>query len=505
MTATSTTETAREVGSARRPPARLMSAAVILVQALVSGTNLAIPSLAGSALHPSSTAVIWMVETYVLVFAALLLPAGAIGDRYGRKRMLLVGLTLFAAGLLGAGLAPTVAVMLVARAVSGAGAALVMPATLAISTAGVPPAQRGRAIGNWSAATGIGGLTGNVAAGVILQFADWRWLYIVPVPFAIMLGLLIARRATSVAPHATPIDVGGSALLIVVLGALFFGLTEGRSLGWRGAPTIGAFVLAVLAALAFVAFELRVREPLLDPRLFRLHGLRAGSAGVAVAFTGMFTLFFINAQYLQYVKGFSPLLTGIAILPQGYVMKTVSPRANALAGRIGRLRTIALGLACIVVGLVLLGTAGRGTPYPIYLVALIVMASGMGLSTPVLSSEVLASLPKARAGVGSALNSCSREVGSALGVAIAGTILIGSVASQQALAGTGAGSYGSAITGAATAAVHDRLVTALTGGIHEAYFVIAAIVLVTAIPVLWWTRRAESAAAAAAAGTGGDS
>jgi len=461
-----------------------MSLAVILVQALVSGTNLAIPSLAGSALHPSSTEVVWMVEIYVLVFAACLLPAGAVGDRYGRKRMLLVGLTAFAVGLVGAGLAPTVAVMLLARAISGVGAALVMPATLAISVAGAPPAQRGRAIGNWSAATGIGGLTGNVVAGIILQFADWRWLYLVPVPFAVALGVLIRRRTTAVAPHAVPVDVPGSALLIVALGAFFFGLTEGRSLGWQGANTIGAFVLTVLAIVAFVVFELHTSDSLLDPRLFRLRGLRAGSAGIAVAFTGMFTLFFINAQYLQYVKGFSPLLTGLAILPQGYVMKTVSPHANAIAGRIGRLRTIGLGLALIVVGLVLLGTAGRGTPYPLYLVALVVMASGMGLSTPVLSSEVLASLPKARAGVGSALNSCSREVGSALGVAIAGTILIGSVAAGQPRTAAGGESYGSAITGATTAALHDKLVSGLVSGIHDAYLTIAAIVFVTAIPVL---------------------
>ncbi|RSO16314.1 MFS transporter [Streptomyces sp. WAC 06725] len=485
----------------RRTPGhvpRLMNASVMAIQAMVAGVNLAVPSLSASGLHPSSTQLVWIVDVYVLVFAALLIPAGALGDRLGRRRVLIGGLAVFAAGSLGCALAPDVATLLVFRAVSGLGAAMVMPATLALTLAVTPPAGRGRAVGAWSGATGLGALLGNLVAGSTLQFFSWPVFFAVFVPAAALLAVLAAVHVPAdgvrvpVDAASVPFDTTSAALLAAPVVALLFGLIEGRELGWASVPVLAAFAVALALGALFVRHALRSAAPLVDPRLFKLPAVRAGTLGVAVAFLGMFSLFYLNAQYLQYVKGFGALATGLAILPQALCVKLVSPRAAALGERWGTRRVVVLGMGLIVLGLVLLSLSTADTPYWRYLIGLLTMATGMGLATPPLSGGIMNALPRSRGGLGSGLNSTAREIGSAIGVAVTGTVLTARfTADLPAAVAERAHSASDALAAAGRlgAAEHASAVTAFTDAMAVGYRTVAVVVAVGAVPVLIWRGR----------------
>ncbi|GAA1549109.1 MFS transporter [Actinomadura kijaniata] len=407
----------------RRAMTLLMSACVVLVVGMVAAVNLAVPKLAAGGLRPSRTELLWAVDAYVLVFGCLLIPAGALGDRFGRKGTLLAGLALFAAGCLLTAAAPTVPVLLAGRLVTGAAAALIMPATLSLLLQVTEPAARPQAIAAWTAATGVAGAVGNLAGGAVLQWLPWQALFLLGVPAALLLAALVARLAPRGERHPADLDLPGAALLTLALFALLFGIIEGPERGWASPLVLGAFGGAALLLAAFTAHALRAAHPLLDPRIFADGGLRAGVLGVGAAFFGLFALFFVNAQFLQYVKGYSPLVTGIAIGPLVIGMLVVSRRSVGWAARIGRRTVVALGLASLAAGLGLLSTADAATPYPLYALFLTIMAVGMGLCVPSLSVGVMAALPPSRAGLGSGLNGAARELGSALGVAAIGTVL----------------------------------------------------------------------------------
>ncbi|MGW2651108.1 MFS transporter [Streptomyces sp. NPDC001393] len=492
-------QTGRGTGTAdgravRRTVPRLMNAAVIAVQAMVSGVNLAVPQLSGSGLHPSATQLVWIVDVYLLVFAGLLIPAGALGDRLGRKPVLLSGLAVFGLGCLGCALSPNVTALIVNRAVAGVGAALVMPATLALSLSVTPPPERGRAVGAWSGATGLGGMLGNLIAGTTLQFFSWPVFFALFVPAAVLLAVLAGRWAPDTERHPVRPDAPGAVLLVATLTALLFGLIEGRELGWTSTPVLAAFAAAAVIGALFVVHSLRSDRPLVDLRLLRTPAVGSGTLGVAGAFLGMFSLFFLNSQYLHYAKGFSAVQTGLAILPQGLCMKLVSPRAARLAARWGTRRVVAAGLTLIVAGLVLLSLATSATPYWSYATDLLVMAAGMGLATPPLSSGIVAALPRSQSGLGAALNSTAREIGSAIGIAVVATIVTSRfLAHLPPAVATHAHSASDAMTAAGHlgAAQHTAAVHAFTDAMTQGYRVIAALVAVTALVVLRWQGRAR--------------
>ncbi|MDA5281861.1 MFS transporter [Streptomyces sp. Isolate_45] len=406
----------------RRAVYTVMAACSVLVVSLVAAVNLAIPALAASPLDPSAGQLLWIVDTYVLVFGCLLIPAGAIGDRHGRKGALLTGLALVAAGALLSAAAPGVAVLIAGRAVTGVGAALVMPATLSLMLEVTEPAGRPQAVAVWTAATGIAGVVGNIGGGLVLQYLPWQALFLAVAPAAVVLGLLAARFAPRGERRPAALDAIGSVLLVAAAAALLHGIIEGPSAGWTSVRVLGALAASAVLLTLFVARSLRTAHPLIDPRLFRSRRLRAGSLGVGVAFFGLFSLFYVNAQYLQYAKGYSPLLTGCAIVPLAVGMMVASRRSIALAARFGD-AVVAVGLAAIVTGLFLISFATASTPYPVYALFLVVLSLGMGLCVPVLSSAVMTSLPQDRAGLGSGLNGATREIGSALGVGVLGTAL----------------------------------------------------------------------------------
>jgi EmrB/QacA subfamily drug resistance transporter len=397
--------------------------AAVLVLGMVAAVNILIPNLQASRLHPSVSGTAWIVDSYTMVFACVLIPAGALGDRFGRKRGMLVGLCLFAAGSALAALAPSVAALMCGRALSGIGAALVLPATLAVTLARLEPVERPRAVAIWSGLTGIGGVLGNVGGGLAVAAGGWRVLFWAAVPIALVAAALVAVAVPDQEPHQDPVDGGGALLLTAGSVALLYGIIDAPQLGWGSWRVLGSLAAAVVLLIAFTVFELRLRHPMLDPRLFRLAGVRTGSLGIIALFFALFGLFYINAQYLQDVKGYSPLLTGVAVLPLAAVMILVSPCSPRLVTRIGERTTIILGLLCLAAGLALLSFWSAGTPYIVYALILVPVSAGMGLAMPPLSGMIVQALPPSHAGVSSGLNSTTRELGSAIGVAVLSTIL----------------------------------------------------------------------------------
>jgi EmrB/QacA subfamily drug resistance transporter len=468
----------------------LMSACVVVVVAMVAAINLALPELAGSELAPSSAELLWIVDAYILVFGCLLIPAGALADRVGRKGVLLSGLGIFTAGCLMSAAAPVTAMLLAARALTGLGAALVMPATLSLLLQVTPPARKPHAIATWSAATGAAGALGNLGGGLILQWLPWQGLFLVMAPLAGALAILVALTAPRGERHAAPLDLVGATQLTAAVFFVLLAVIEGPEQGWLSSVVLGSATAAVIAMASFVRRSLRRRHPMLDPRLFRIREVRSGSLGVAAVFFGLFALFFVNAQYLQYAKGYSPLATGLAILPLPVAMIVVSRRSVALADRFGVRRVVLSGLLCLAGGIAALSFVTASTPYLPYAVALVVVASGMGLSVPSLSTGIVTSLPPQQAGVGSGINSAVREIGAALGVAVVGTVLVS--AFQRSLpSGLDGGEsiFRMLRTAAAMGSVaHEQAVGAFTDALSVALRVIALVVVVIVVVIARATR-----------------
>ncbi|MEV4337854.1 MFS transporter [Streptomyces sp. NPDC049590] len=407
-----------------RPVLLTLCACVLVAQSMVAAVNLLIPQLSSSALHPSHTEVLWTVDAYVIVFAGLLIPAGALGDRHGRKGALLAGLALFAAGAATSALAPGPALLIAGRGLSGAGAALITPATMSILVHLAGPGHRARAMASWTLAIGLGGMAGNLGGGLAGQYLSWRALFAAMVPLAAVLAAAVAVTTPRTARSAqgSP-DPAGTLLLTAGLAAVLFGIIEGPGHGWASARILAAFAAGVLLLAAFTGHALRSRAPLFDPRVFRSAGLRATSLGLATGFFGLFALFFVNSQYLQQVKGFGPALTGVAIVPLIVGMALV-PRFAARWSARPR-PVVGTGLALIGLGLLAASTADAHTPYPLYACWLLVISAGTGLAMPALTLGVVVSLPAHQAGLGSGLGTSAREIGAALGVAVAGTALAG--------------------------------------------------------------------------------
>lgn len=401
----------------------VMCACVVLVVGMVAAINLAVPMLAASPLHPSASALVWIVDTYVIFFACLVIPGGAAGDRFGRKGVLLAGLVLFAVGAVLSALAPNVAVLLVGRAITGAGAAAVLPNTLAVLLHAVPAERKGQTIATWASMTGIGGVLGNVGGGAVLSGGSWRWLFIAAVPISLLLAGLVGWIAPVSGRHDRRLDPVGTVLLVAASVALLLGIVEGPVAGWDSVLVISGFVCAAVLFVVWTIVELKVEHPLLDPRLFAVPGLRSACLGMTAVFFGMFALFYVNASFLQYAKGFGVLRTGLGIIPLTIPVILGSRHVSRLAARIGLDATVALAFGFVGGGLLGLSTSGTHTHYLTYAGWLLVTGIGVTLALPTLSGAITGSLPQAMAGVGAGLQATTREFGSALGVAVIGTVL----------------------------------------------------------------------------------
>ncbi|RRS02197.1 MFS transporter [Glycomyces terrestris] len=394
------------------------------VIASVSGLNVAQPQLA-VAFHASQGEILWMINLYTVTLAALLLPLGAAGDRWGRKPVLFAGLAVFGAASAAAGLAPTTEVMLAARFLSGVGAAMIMPVTLSVITATFPEAERAKGIGVWTAVAGGGGILGMYVSAVLTDVADWRWLFVLPV------GLVVA--AAAVALRAVPnsreaaahrFDLVGSLASVIAVVGFILVLHEGPERGWTDPATLVCLLAGVLGAIGFAAWELRHPAPLLDVRLFGRRGLAAGSVVLLVVFGVQAGIFVVLFPYFQTVLGWSGLVSTLAFMPMAVVMMAASGLAPRLAARIGARSTMAAGIALGASGLALLALlVSVEGGYPAVLPGMAVMGLGMGLSMTPSTEAITSSLPRERQGVASALNDVTRELGSALGIALLGAVL----------------------------------------------------------------------------------
>jgi EmrB/QacA subfamily drug resistance transporter len=367
----------------------------------------------------------WVVDAYTLVFAGLLLTAGALGDRYGRKGALTTGLVVFGLSSAGAAFATDVGSLIAARAVMGIGAALIMPATLSILTNVFTDArERAIAIGLWAGVAGVAIALGPVAGGFLLEHFWWGSVFIVNVP--IVIGAIVAGHSlvpTSRNPSAHRIDWSGAALSVVALVSLVWAVIEAPSDGWTSGPVLTAFAVAALSGIAFVAHELRTRHPMLDVRFFRNPRFTAASVTVMLSFFALIGFVFMATQYLQFVLGYTPLEAGLRTLPYAGAMMVAAPLSSKVVERFGTKRVVVFGMLLFSAGLIVASTSTVTTGYGRVAIAMVLMGTGMGLVMAPATDSIMGSLPPEHAGVGSAMNDTTREVGAALGVAVIGSLM----------------------------------------------------------------------------------
>ncbi len=412
----------------------------------------------------------WIVDAYTLVFAGLLLPAGALGDRYGRKGVLVTGLVLFGGAAAAALVVDDPTTLIGLRAVMGAGAAAVMPVTLSIITTSFPPEERGRAVGVWVGIVGGGAVLGLFASGFLLEFFSWSSFFSLNVTLAALalIGALAVVPDSS-DPHLAPLDPAGAVLSLAGIAGLVFGIIEGPERGWSDPYTLAAFFIAVVALPAFVWWELRRDAPLLDPRLFRLRGFGTGSLSLTVQFFAAFGCFFIAMQYLQYVAELSPLQSATALLPMPFVLIPLARKAPDLAERFGLNRVGGTGLALMAVGMLMLTRLTVDFSYWVMLAGLLPFAAGMALAGTPATTAIVSSLPASKQGVASAVNDTSREVGSALGIALLGSVLNEGYRSgvADAIAGLPVQLPPSAVEGAESSIAFVKLATVRHGAVGD--------------------------------------
>ncbi|MEA2245909.1 MAG: hypothetical protein QOH46_438 [Solirubrobacteraceae bacterium] len=476
--------------------------------------NVALPAMA-KGLGASSSQLQWVVDSYMLVFAGLLLTAGALGDRFGRRRALTAGLVVFGVGSVLAALSSDASQVIASRALMGAGGALIMPSTLSILTAVFPAEERPKAIGAWAAVAGLGIALGPVAGGWLVEHADWHWVFLVNVPIVVA-ALALGRRLVpeSRDPEPSAIDVRGALLSTLGLGALIYGLIEAPAHGWTAAPILGAFAIAGLALVAFAAWELHTRNPMLDVRLFRNRRFSAASAAIALAFFGLFGVLFFTTQYLQNVHGFDPFQAGLWSLPVAAGLAVGGPLGARVGVAVGAKAIVSGGLAILAGGLVLYSGVGPESGFAAIGGAEAILGLGIGLAMATATDSIMGTLPPERASVGSAMNDTLRQVGGSLGVAILGSLLAshyrdGMESVTHALPApaahaaegsiTGAAAVAERIGGSAGAALHNAANIAFVDAMQVAMLVAAGVCMAGALIALVLLPAREKAAAPASA------
>jgi MFS transporter, DHA2 family, multidrug resistance protein len=408
---------------------RWWALAVLCLSLLVIGLdntvlNVALPELVRT-LNASTSQLQWIVAGYILVFAGLLLTSGSIGDRFGRKGCLSLGLGIFCAGSLSSAFASSATVLIFTRAFMGIGASLIMPATLSLLTNIFrDPKERGRAIGVWAAVAGGGSAIGPLLGGLLLQHFWWGSVFLINVPVTIT--ALVAGRfllPSSKDPDAAKLDIVGASLSVAGLVAVLWGIIEAPAKGWTSGTALSAFVVGIVVLVAFVLWELRSDHPMLDVRFFEDRRFTAANAAITLVFFAMFGSMFLITQYLQTVLGYTALQAGVRMLPMASVMLVVAPLSPRIVEHIGTKVVVGAGLVLAAIGLMFASQVPEAHGYPHLLLSMFLLAGGMGLVMAPATESIMGSLPPAKAGVGSAMNDTTRQMGGALGVAIIGSIL----------------------------------------------------------------------------------
>ena len=469
--------------------------------------NVALPTLAhptaAGGLGATGSELQWIVDTYVLVFAGLLLTAGSLGDRFGRYRLLTFGLIVFGLGSAASAFASSASVLIGTRALMGVGAACIMPATLSLITnVFTDPRERAKAIGAWAGVAAVGIGLGPVIGGLLLEHFWWGSVFFVNVPIvvaALVLGFFLLPESRD--PSAPKLDPLGSVLSIVGLTALLWGIIEGPSHGWSSAGVVGAFVIAAIVLTGFLVWEVRYPSPMLDIRFFENPRFSAASAAITLTYMALFGVIFLLTQYLQSVLGYSAVEAGAVFIPMAATMVVFAPRSPKLVARFGSKVVVAGGMALTGVSLLLMLTYNADSSVLGVILVTLPLGIGMAHVMAPATESIMGSLPRAKAGVGSAMNDTTRQVGGAIGVALLGSIAsshfassmrsgLGGVVSPSLLhraedsvgAALGAAQSG---TGSATRIV-DVAHSSFVSGMHLALLVALGIVVIGVIGVWIW-------------------
>jgi EmrB/QacA subfamily drug resistance transporter len=393
--------------------------------------NVALPTLVRE-LDASTTQLEWIVDAYNLVFAALVLAAGNLGDRVGRKGVLLAGLAIFGIATIAGGLGNSPAELIVARAVMGLGAALIFPATLSLLTnVFTERRERAAAIGLWGATTGVGIALGPIIGGWLLERYGWESVFFALAPIAAFGMILISLYVpTSRDPEAPPADRPGLVLSTAAMAILIYTIIEAPNEGWESARSIGGFVLAVTLLIAFVAWERRTEDPMLDVALFRNLRFSAASGAVTITFFSLMGFIFLVTLYFQFLKNYGPFETGVRLLPVATLTGVTSVLGTGLAVRSGTKLVVTGGLVALAAGLAWTSSASATTSYLTIAGQMVLIGSGIGLTSAPATESIMGAVPKAKAGVGSAINDATRILGATLGVAVIGSIYASLYASR---------------------------------------------------------------------------
>ncbi|MET9556084.1 MFS transporter [Streptomyces sp. NPDC006645] len=399
-----------------------MCLSLVLVVASVSALNLALPDLAVD-LDASNSSLTWIADGYTVALAALVLPLGALGDLFGRRKILILGNLVFGAAALLAAFADSTTRLIVWRVLMGVGAAMIMPGTLSTITSVFPAEKKDRGVATWSGFAAAGAIIGMLIAGGLLEQWTWKSIFVVSAITSLacaLAALFLAPESKSSEPE--PFDWGGSATTALMVGTLVYGIIEGSDRGWTEPQTLIAFAVSALALTGYIVLGLRNRHPILDPRLFVLRGFRAGTIAIMTQFMAVFGFFFVGLQFLQLILGYSPLKSAVALLPVAAVVLPVSQLTPRLTRRLGYKAVLPTGLLFLAGGMFWLTTLNADSGYPAFLVALVVAGLGIGLIGSAGTSSIVDSLGPDRQGVASAMNDTTREVGSAVGIAIMGSV-----------------------------------------------------------------------------------
>jgi EmrB/QacA subfamily drug resistance transporter len=467
---------------------------ILLAVAANLALNVALPTL-GRQLHAGITSLQWIVDIYVLCFAGLLLPAGALGDRIGRKAALELGLAIFAVSCLAGAFSTETWELIVARGASGVGAALAMPGTLSIVTAVFPPRERATAVAIWASVAGASVVVAITWSGLMLDHFWWGSIFIgmgVLALVAALAALILVPESRSTA--RAPVDLGGVVFSVFGVGGVVFGLIEAPADGWGSLQVLVAFALGAVGIVAFVTWELRLAHPMVPLRLFADRRAWLGALSIAAAYFALFGMYFVTTQYLQVVRGCSPVIAGLYALPAGVAQLILANTSRSMVARFGHRCVLGLGLLAGAAGLAVLALSGTSTGMWRFEVGLALLGIGIGYTMPPSTTVVLAALPPDQAGVGSAVNNVVREIGGAFGIGLLGSVTLLRYRDHlaSALHGLPASAVGAARSGVAQAVAvgqdqHPSLVAAARDsyaeGMRTAMWAGAAVVLVVAAVV----------------------
>jgi EmrB/QacA subfamily drug resistance transporter len=376
----------------------------------------------------------WTVNAFTLTFAVFLLTGAALGDRFGRKRMFMLGVGIFTVGSAAAALAPSADALIAARALQGMGGAIVTPLTLTLLSAAVPPGKRGVALGAWSGIAGLAVAMGPLVGGAVVEGISWQWIFWINVPVGLVLLALATRLQESRGPD-TALDLPGLALVSGGLLGVVWGLIHGNGDGWTSAGVVGTIAAGTALLVAFVAYELRVAQPMLPMRFFRDRAFAAANGASLAMYFGMFGSIFLLTQFFQTAQGYSPLMAGLLLLPWTAMELFVAPAAGALSDRIGGRPLMAGGLALQAAGLAgIAAVASEDVGYAALVGPFVLSGIGMGMFFAPVANIVLSAVRPVEEGKASGANNAIREVGGVLGVAVLASIFAGSGGYESAAA-----------------------------------------------------------------------